>query len=184
MEAVFDIHIANLIARVHEAAGNGTNLDLKGAFAFYGYDVTGQLAFDTEFNTQTRHNPAELPPLNDHFLLGNLYGSIANLLPYVKACTSRIPWVRELQQSRMKLAQTASDSVDHAIANHKEHQPARTLLTSLIDAKDPETGETLSASEINSEAFGFLYDVSPDDIVLCTVLIDTVLLDHTPLGVP
>ncbi|KEF63430.1 uncharacterized protein A1O9_01408 [Exophiala aquamarina CBS 119918] len=156
MEATFDIHITNLVERVRQAAETGLPLDLKSAFAFYGYDVTGQLAFDTEFSTQSRHDPTELPPLNDHFLLGNVYGSVANLLPQIKICTSWIPWVRSLQQSRKKLAQTASDCVRHAIANHKKDGPARTLLTSLIDAKDPETGATLSVSEINSEAFGFL----------------------------
>jgi len=157
MEAIFDIHIGHLVDRVREAAETGNTLDLKSAFAFYGYDVTGQLAFDTEFNTQVKHDPKDLPPLNDHFLLGNIYGSIANLLPHIKTCTTWVPWVHALQDSRKKLAGLASTCVNHAVANHKQGGPARTLLTSLINAKDPETGATLSISEINSEAFGFLY---------------------------
>jgi len=156
MEAIFDIHINNLIQKVKEHAQSGAVLDLKSALGFYGYDVTGQLAFDREFNTQVVDDPGQLPPLCDHFLMGNLYGAVANLLPYIRTYTSWIPWCRQLAESRATIAKTASESVQHAIANHKSDSPARTLLTSLINAKDPETGAKLSVDEINSEAFGFL----------------------------
>ncbi|KAH8816733.1 putative benzoate 4-monooxygenase cytochrome P450 [Xylogone sp. PMI_703] len=156
MEAIFDIHINNLMQKVKNHAESGTVLDLKSALGFYGYDVTGQLAFDREFSTQVVDDPEQLPPLCNHFLMGNLYGAVGNLLPYIRTYTSWIPWCRQLAESRAALAKTAAESVQHAIANHKSDTPNRTLLTSLINAKDPETGAKLSVEEINSEAFGFL----------------------------
>jgi benzoate 4-monooxygenase len=110
MEAIFDIHINNLMQKVKEHAESGAVLDLKRALGFYGYDVTGQLAFDREFSTQVVDNPDLLPDLCDHFLMGNLYGAVANLLPYIRTYTSWIPWCRRLAESRATLAKTASES--------------------------------------------------------------------------
>lgn len=156
VEGIFDMHINNLLLKLEQHALSGQVLDLKQALSFYGYDITGHLAFSTQYNTQVLNDPDELPPLNDHFLLGNMYGSVANLLPQIRTMTSWHPWVKRLHNSRAALAQNASDRVADAIRNHKSDEKIRTLLTSLIDARDPETGAKLDVAEINSEAFGFL----------------------------
>lgn len=131
-------------------------MDLKQALSFYGYDVTGHSAFNTQYNTQVINDPDELPPLNDYFSLGNMYGSVANLLPHIRTLTPWHPWVNHLHKSRATLAQNASDRVADAIRNHKSDENIPTLLTSLIDARDPEIGVKLNVTEINSEVFAFL----------------------------
>lgn len=156
MEVIFNQHIGNLVDKVDSYAKSGAAVDLKEAFSYYAYDVTGHLAFNQSFNTQVTSDPALLPPLSGHFFLGNLYGSVANLLPWIRNWTSWHPFVRRMIDSRKQLARQAAECVDKAIENHKSDERVRSLITSLIDAKDPVTGAKLSKPEISSEAFGFL----------------------------
>lgn len=156
MEIIFNQHVGNLVDKVENNSRSGSAMDLKEAFSYYAYDVTGHLAFNQSFNTQVLSNPALLPPLSGHFFLGNMYGSVANLLPWFRNWTSWHPFVRKMINSRRQMAQQAAECVRRAIQNHKEGDNVRTLITTLIDAKDPETGARLTQDEINSEAFGFL----------------------------
>jgi len=158
MEPTFDLHIHNLLAKVNESVNSQDIIDLKETFSYYSYDVTGQLAFNIHFNTQNMNLPKMLPPLIGHFQLGNMYGSVANLLPHVRTFASwlPIPWVQRLVKSRKALAEMAASCVTSAIETRK-NEKTDTLLTSLIDAVDPETGAKLTVADICSEAFGFLY---------------------------
>lgn len=156
MEVVFDEHITNLVSKVESYAASGAVLDLKEALSFYGYDFTGHISFNKHFNTQQLSDPKSLPPLNGHLLLGNLYGTVAHLLPHIRTVTAWHPEIRRLIRSRKELAAEAAKHVSDALQNHKEDEKVRTLMTSLIDAKDPETGAKLDLAELNAEAFAFL----------------------------
>lgn len=156
LEPMFDKHIGYLLDNLDKHAENGTAIDLKRAMSFYGYDVTGQMAFATDFQTQVRDNPEELPPLNDHFFLGILYACVADILPFVVKFTSWIPWVRSMQKSRQELITLAEQCISDAKAAHSDKGPPGTLLGALISAQDPKTGQTLTKEEITSESFVIL----------------------------
>ncbi|KIY04073.1 uncharacterized protein Z520_00765 [Fonsecaea multimorphosa CBS 102226] len=178
MEVIFNEHIGNLVHKVDDHAQSGHVMDLKEAFSYYAYDVTGHLAFNQSFNTQNQSDPDLLPPLWGHFFLGNLYGSVAHLLPWIRDWTSWHPFVKKMIQNRIQLRTQAAVCVERAISNHKEGETVRSLITSLIDAEDPATGAKLSQDEINSEAFGFLVAGSHTTSSSLTVLF--YYLTHNP----
>jgi hypothetical protein len=126
-----------------------------------GYDVTGELAFSTQYGSQEADDPAKLPPINDHILLSCMYGAVADVLPVpqVRTLTSWLPsaWMQGLLKSRAGLRANAGACVAAAIENHKSDKKTHNLLTQLIDAEDPETGMRLDVPDIASEAFAFLY---------------------------
>lgn len=153
MEPMFNLHIDHLIRKVEKHADAGTVLEVKSALAFYGYDITSQLAFDTNFDAQ---GTEDMPPLNKHFLLGNLYGCLADLGPKLRSWSNMLPGVKGLIESRLRLTKIAAESVRNSIKHHNNETEPGTLLAALINAKDPETGAKLTEDEINSEAFVFL----------------------------
>lgn len=159
MEAVFDRHALNLRAKLERYADTGEIFDLKTIFAFYAYDILGELAFSTQFNSQMRDDPEELPPINDHIFLASLYGSLPSLLPYSMRWSRYlpIPWLQGLLRSRLKIRDTVSECVGKEMREQKDRPDRnKNLLTQLIAAKDPETGARLTEVDVCSEAFGFL----------------------------
>lgn len=159
MEAVFDRHAINLRTKLEKYADTGEVFDLKTVFAFYAHDVLGELAFSTQFNSQTQDDPAQLPPINDHIFLATLYGSLPSLLPYSMRWSRHLPirWLQGLLRSRLKIRSTVSACVAKEMSEQKDHPDKnKNLLTQLIAAKDPETGVRLTEEDICSEAFGFL----------------------------
>lgn len=155
MEAIFDRHIENLCQKLDKYVESGEAFDLKNFIAFYGYDVLGELAFNINFHSQEKDDPENLPPINDHILLGCLYGSLPGILPYSMKLSNYIPvsWLRKLIKSRQRIRTTVAGCVEEEKTNESSE---KTLLTNLTLAKDPETGKALSNVEISSEAFGFL----------------------------
>ncbi|KAH8807787.1 cytochrome P450 [Xylogone sp. PMI_703] len=158
MEPIFDRHIRNLRKKLNVCSESGSEFDLKRLFAFYTYDILGQLAFSADFNSQQRDDDKLLPPINDHILLGSLYGALPSLLPYsMKFATYLpIPWVQGLIRNRLKIRNTVTKCVADELEAKKSNDCTKTLLSQLIAAKDPETGEKLTPVDISSEAFGFL----------------------------
>jgi benzoate 4-monooxygenase len=156
MEYIFDRHIAVLRRRLDGFANSGEVFDLKEAMACFAYDVIGELAFSTQFESQKATSQDKLPPIAEHALLGCMIGIMSGLLPYSKTIVTwlPIPWVRHLINSRAKLRNQTLDCVNAAMVM-EEGNP--NLLTHLIQAKDPDTGADLTKADICSEAFGFLY---------------------------
>ena len=154
MESIFDRHVENLRQKLDEYAASGDRFDLKKLIAFYGYDVLGELAFNIDFQSQVKDDPENLPPINDHILLGCLYGSLPGILPWSMKLSNYLPftWLRKLIESRKKIRGTVARCVEEKTSESSE----KTLLTNLKKSKDPETGKELSNIEISSEAFGFL----------------------------
>ncbi|KAF2092698.1 cytochrome P450 [Rhizodiscina lignyota] len=159
METVFDRHALNLRTKLDKYAETGEIFDLKTVLAFYAYDVLGELAFSTQFNSQVQDDPELLPPINDHIFLASLYGSLPSLLPYSMRWSQYlpIPWLQGLMRSRLKIRNTVSECVGKEIREQTNRpDKSKNLLTQLIAATDPETGAKLTEEEICSEAFAFL----------------------------
>ncbi|RFU30913.1 hypothetical protein B7463_g5418, partial [Scytalidium lignicola] len=159
MEPIFDQHVKNLRKKLDAYAKTGSEFDLKLLFAFYAYDILGQLAFSVDFDTQRKDDETLLPPINGHILLASLYGSLPSLLPYSMRIANYlpIPWLRGLIRNRLKIKETVTRCVANEIAGkNSDKNQTQTLLSQLIAAKDPETGERLTTVDISSEAFGFL----------------------------
>ena len=155
MENIFDGHITILLQRLDKFAESGEVFDLKEAISFFTYDMIGELAFGTNFESQKAADPDNLPPIPDHVLLACMIGIMSDLLPYSKAVVAWLPfaWSRRLINGRDKLRNQAVACVDAAMSKEDGRQ---NLLTHLIQARDPDTGAPLTKANISSEAFGFL----------------------------
>ncbi|OAP60837.1 hypothetical protein AYL99_05839 [Fonsecaea erecta] len=155
MESIFNRHLNNLISAI--AAQGSKPFDLKNLIGYYAYDVMGELVFHTEFGSQEAQDPAKLPPINEHIFLGCLFGMLPSLLPYSMRLANHIPlpWLQNLLESRKALRDRTSACVAHEMAREKISDK-HSILTRLIRAKDPETGERLSEVAVSSEAFAFL----------------------------
>ena len=163
MENIFDGHITILLQRLDKFAESGEVFDLKEAISFFTYDMIGELAFGTNFESQKAADPNNLPPIPDHVLLACMIGIMSDLLPYSKAVVAWLPftWSRRLINGRDKLRKQAVSCVDAALSKEDGRQ---NLLTHLIQARDPDTGAPLTKANISSEAFGFLLVPRQDTI--------------------
>lgn len=160
MEYIFDRHLSILRQRLDELAKSQETFNLKEIFEYYALDVLGELAFSTQFEAQKIADPKYVPPINEHVSLACTVGLLSNLLPYSKMAIPwlPIPWLQNLTDSRGKLRDKAVECVDIELNNSGGN---KTLLTGLINAKDPDTGAKLTKADICSEAFGFLYLYPP-----------------------
>lgn len=181
MEAIFDRHILVLREELDEYATRGETFDLKDTLSFYAYDVLGQLAFSTNFDLQKHGIAKELPPIDDHIWLSTLFGSIPTYLPWSIRVGKYIPsrWLQRLIASRNRMRQDVLRHVQHAMSkSEKDELHHTTLLSHLIAARDPETGEKLTPVDIASEAFGFLIAGSHTTAASITLLFYHLL--HNP----
>lgn len=115
----------------------------------------GDLAFDNPFGAQLAHT--KVPNWNDHFFLGCLYGMLPSLLLWSMEIGNLIPlpWFRDLVKSRQIMRDQTIACVTRSLCV-SEKQDNRSLLSYVIEARDPVTGEKLSMVDIYTEAFGFL----------------------------
>jgi cytochrome P450 len=155
-ESSFDIHLTRLARKINDQ--NGRVFNLKDYLACYAFDIIGQLAFDTDLGTLDKEPSLEkLSPIPDHIWVACLFGMMPSLLPYSMKIGNRlpIPGLRRLLLSRKALASQTTDYVMEAIKRHK-NGAKDTLLSSLLEATDPETGTALTSEEVCSEAFALL----------------------------
>lgn len=156
MENLFNIHVANLCSRLDEYSQSQKHFDLKDLVSRYQYDLMGQLAFNRSFDSQLAFH-TEVPEWNDHFYLGCIYGMMPSLLPYSMRVGYYLPlkWFKNLVLSRAQMRQQTIDSVTRSIQSNETARD-RSLLSYVIEARDPCSGERLSQVDICTEAFGFL----------------------------
>ncbi|KAI8240806.1 Cytochrome P450 monooxygenase ACRTS1 [Colletotrichum sp. SAR 10_99] len=130
--------------------------DLKELIAFFVLDVLGDLAFRYQFGSQIEKNTLKLPPINDHVFLACLMGMMPNFMPFVKAVSPwiPIPWVQRLLAARQNLKNLTIECVRSRMADPGAAR--KDLITSLINARDPETGSELTELDIQTEAFAFI----------------------------
>ncbi|KAH8815492.1 cytochrome P450 [Xylogone sp. PMI_703] len=155
MEYIFDRHLTTLRQRLDELTVSQQTFNLKELIEYYTFDVLGELAFSTQFESQKQADPDQMPPITEHVFLACIVGILSDLLPYSMKLISMlpVPWFRHLTNSRKQLRDKTVECVDIEMSNTGGN---KTLLTSLINAVDPDTGAKLSKAEICSEAFGFL----------------------------
>ena len=155
MDEIFDRNVVNIRSKLDKYAASGETFDLATVFAFFGHDVNGELSYSTQFDSQNKDDPANLPPINEHILLSCLIGAIPALKPLVVKYGPSLPWVRDMIESRKLLRDTAAANTAREFQNQADTKNYN-LLTSLIQAKDPETGQTLEEVDVATEAFAFL----------------------------
>ncbi|KAL9115317.1 MAG: hypothetical protein Q9227_000638 [Pyrenula ochraceoflavens] len=171
MEYIFDRHVRNLIRRLDQKAASRKAFHLEEVLRFYSQDANGDLSLGVQFGTQNADDPALLPPLNDHIALAKLTGYVPWIKPTFDKYGSMIPWpyLRKLLRSRAWMRQEAARVTDlefvrtgrndgKAAENLTEDpEPGRiNLFSSLVRARDPDTGEYIERDDITSNAITFL----------------------------
>ena len=166
MEQYLDENIALLRQRITEACEANTAFDLKDMLHNYVIDVLGELAFSKSFDLQKTGDRSQVPPVKEHTLLGSALGSWPSLLPWLKRALPKLPIasIQNLFEGRRKCAALAAQCVQTRLSEMKFEngpgdssvRPRTDLLTTLIRAKDPETGAQLTQTDLETEAFGFM----------------------------
>ena len=167
MECYLDANIKILKAKLVQYAASGEIFDLKKAFHYYVIDTLGELAFSQSFGVQDADDESLIPPVKEHSLLAAATGAWPAMLPTLKKWLPLVPWptLRNLFAGRQACAQLAARCVQKRLADLadiKDNEAAirrqrKDILTSLILARHPDTGERLTQTDLETEAFGFMY---------------------------
>lgn len=154
-EPSFNRHLDQLFSNVEQSTGQV--FDLKEFLSCYAYDVIGELAFEKDFNTQDQPSTDKLPGIPDHIWISCLYGMVTSLLPYSMKIGNKLPiaGLQKLLTSRRELSAQTAGYVKAAAEKHKQGE-RESLLANVLEAKDPDTGVSLTMEEICGEAFAFL----------------------------
>lgn len=166
MEQYMDTNIALLKERLTEYAVTGQVLDLKQVLHYYVIDVLGELAFSQSFGVQLANDESLVPPVKEHSLLAAVTGSWPVMTSRLKKWLPIIPYkpLQDLFRGRKACADLASECVQRRLrdlAHLKDDESAirsqrKDILTSLILARHPDTGERLTEIDLETEAFGFI----------------------------
>lgn len=164
MEKYLDENILLLRNKIAKYADRGETFDLKKLVQFYVIDVLGELAFSQSFGIQVADDEALVPPVIEHSLLAAVTGAWPAMTFTLKKWLPTIPHkgLQTLFRGRAACASLASRCVKRRIASLEEDKSKGTdehrkdILTNLILAKDPETGESLTQTDLETEAFGFM----------------------------
>jgi hypothetical protein len=137
--------------------------DLKKLFHFYTIDVLGELAFSRSFNVQVTGDESRVPPVKEHTLLGSVTGAWPAMTHTLKAWLPRLPHrgMKALFKARTECAQLAAQCVQRRTADLEKveefgQSQRKDILTNLVLAKHPDTGERIDRTHLEAEAFGFL----------------------------
>jgi hypothetical protein len=164
MEKYLDENIVILRNKISEYCDRGEPFDLKKLLRFYVIDVLGELAFSQSFGIQVADDESLVPPVIEHTLLAAVTGAWPMMTFTLKKWLPRVPHrgLQALFKGRAACASLASHCVRRRMAALKEtHYQAvdkqrKDILTNLILAKDPDTGENLTQTDLETEAFGFM----------------------------
>lgn len=166
MEVWLDHNIGILKQKILRHAANGKPFNLKTVLHYYIIDTLGELAFSQSFGVQVSEDEAAVPPVVEHSLLAAVTGAWPAMLPYLKRYLPYVPSkrLRALFSGRNACADLASHCVQKRLYDLQDmkddenaiRQQRKDILTNLILAKHPETGENLTQQELNTEAFGFM----------------------------
>jgi cytochrome P450 len=169
MEGYLDANIKILRSKIYDFAANDQTFDLKKALHFYVIDTLGELAFSQSFGIQVSDDESRVPPVIEHSLLAAVTGAWPMMTARLKRWLPVVPHkgLRALFEGRKACADLATRCVTvrlNALRNSsrsKTSAPERKdILTSLINAKHPDTGKHLTQTDLETEAFGFMW-VSP-----------------------
>lgn len=164
MEQYLDENVVILRKRISTYADSGEPFNLKRLLQFYTVDVLGELAFSQSFGVQLADDETLVPPVIEHSLLAAVTGSWPTMIFTLKRWLPKIPHkgLQALFKGRAACASLASRCVQQRISALREtksqghDEQRKDILTNLILAKDPETGESLTQADLETEAFGFM----------------------------
>ncbi|OJJ78810.1 uncharacterized protein ASPGLDRAFT_78014 [Aspergillus glaucus CBS 516.65] len=164
MEKYLDMNISILKEKIRKHCQHGEVFDLKKALHYYVIDVLGELAFSQSFEVQETGDESRVPPVVEHSLLAAATGAWPAMTKTLKKWLPLVPHkgLRKLIEGRQTCADLASASVKRRLSGLRGHggiengPERKDILTNLIKAKDPETGESLTQADLETEAFGFI----------------------------
>ena len=178
MEQHLDANIKILRGKIESYAANQETFDLKKALHYYVIDTLGELAFSQTFGVQVSDDETRVPPVIEHSLLAAATGAWPMMTMRLKRWLPLIPHkgLQALFKGRKACADLASRCVDARLNSIKPKDGPSTdssgrkdILTNLILAKHPDTGESLSQTDLETEAFGFMYAAIPSRYFLVGV---------------
>ena len=171
MEYIFDRNVRALIKKLNERAKLGEAFNLSDILKFYSQDTNGDLSLGIQFGTQKADDPELVPLLNDHIALAKLTGYVPWTKKWFDKYGKFVPWpyLQQLLRSRALMRAEAARVTDLEFKRvgridgvemkdlPDDDEPNRiNLFTSLVRAKDPETGEPIERDDIISNAITFL----------------------------
>lgn len=167
MENYLDENIQILKEKIQSHINRNEMFDLKKVLHYYVIDVLGELAFSQSFGVQRSDDETRVPPVVEHSLLAAATGSWPMMTMALKKWLPYVPdaGLKKLFAGRKACADLASVSIDRRLADLSTSQNSdgkaerKDILTNLIKATDPETGEKLTPDDLKTEAFGFMYDL-------------------------
>lgn len=166
MEQYLDLNIRILRDKISGYALNDEPFDLKKTLHYYTIDVLGELAFSQSFGIQESDDESRVPPVVEHSLLAAVTGAWPTMTLTLKKWLPLIPHqgLQALFKGRKTCADLASRCVNVRLSalRSKDESPndlpeRKDILTNLINAKHPDTGESLTQIDLETEAFGFMY---------------------------
>lgn len=161
MEQYLDSNIRLLRAKIKKYAEADEVFDIKKLLHYYTIDVLGELAFSQPFGIQATDDESLVPPVVEHSLLGAVTGAWPAMTHNLKKWLPLVPHasLQALFKGRAECARLASECVQRRIRDLesvKGGEERKDILTNLIQATHPDTGERLSQSDLEAEAFGFM----------------------------
>jgi hypothetical protein len=165
MEPFLDLNIKLLKDKVMNYCLSGEVFDLKKLLHYYVIDALGELAFSKSFGIQETHDASRIPPVAEHSLLAAVTGAWPLMTKRLKKYLPLVPHpgLQRLFKGRQACAELASECVQRRlddVKRQKEQDPdsaeRKDILTNLILAKHPDTGERLTQLDLETEAFGFM----------------------------
>jgi hypothetical protein len=167
MEQYLDKNIRILKEKIAYHCLRNEIFDLKKVLQYYVIDTLGELAFSQTFGVQLADDESLVPPVIEHSLLAAATGAWPSMIPTLKKWLPLVPsrWVQNLFAGRGACADLASRCVQKRLGDLKDVKESddiavakerKDILTNLILAKHPETGEHLTQLDLETEAFGFM----------------------------
>ncbi|KAI0974698.1 cytochrome P450 [Xylaria arbuscula] len=165
MEHHLDANLKLMKQKLSQHAQTQDPFDLKKVLHYYVIDVLGELAFGQSFGVQASGDESLVPPVVEHSYLAAVTGAWPSMTRTLRKWLPRVPSreLRRLFEGRAACAALAACSVQRRMKDLKDtrnHDPSsverKDILTSLILAKDPQTGLHLTQADLETEAFGFI----------------------------
>lgn len=164
MEQYLDTNIGILKEKIRRHSLQGDVFDLKKVLHYYVIDVLGELAFSQTFGVQEADDESRVPPVVEHSLLAAVTGSWPAMTKTLKKWLPIVPHkgLQKLFAGRKACADLASVCVQRRLGVLRNGSPdlgtpeRKDILTNLIKVKDPETGKSLTQTDLETEAFGFM----------------------------
>lgn len=162
VEQYLDRNIDFLCNKITGFAKSNEVFDMKKVLQYYVIDVLGELAFSQSFDLQATGDESRVPPVIEHSLLAAVTGAWPAMTKTLRAWLPMFPHkgLQALFKGRADCAKLAAECVQRRIKDLEgvdDIKGQRTdILTNLILATHPDTGERLAQSDLEAEAFGFM----------------------------